>query len=431
MGRRPTNNPRQIPSKACGCPACTIKFRPGTRPTTRDCIGSWQYRYTGPNGRPRSLNRATYEQAVADGEKARVEIRAGTWIDPKRSDLTLEQWWIKWEPNLRGGPGRIRNLRGYWRNHIQPRFGRTALRAITYLEVQTWVNSLRGHLDPSTVRSVLGLLSKLLKAALLDGRVSANVCAGVELPSPKKRSPEDRRPPSYAQLWLIRQQLPAHYHALQILAQETGMRWGELTGLRACWVDLEHRQVKVREVLALSDDGYTLYRKECPKSEAGYRTVPLSGLACRVLRDHLAIRQPAATRSGTSDGMHPEELVFVARRQKLRGVPHLTPVSVKTFNATWHRACEAAGVLRVTVKKRKGRPYREFWPTWHSQRHAFASRLHDRGVPEAVTQEILGHERAGAVTWLYTHAAADVAGQVQAAMDDWKQRSRGRLRLVS
>jgi hypothetical protein len=41
-------------------------------------------------------------------------------------------------------------------------------------------------------------------------------------------------------------------------------------------------------------------------------------------------------------------------------------------------------------------------------------------VPEVITQEILGHERAGEVTWIYTHAAADYAGQVLAALDDGK-----------
>lgn len=431
MGRRPTNNPRQIPSKACGCPACTTKYRPGAKPTSRDCIGSWQYRYTAPDGRPRALNRDTYDAAVADGEKAKVEIRQGTWIDPKRADLTLEQWWTKWRPNLNGGATHHITMESFWKNHVHPAFGRYPLPAIGYLEIQTWVTALskQAGLGPASVRKAFMVLNTLLKAALRDRRIPFNPAEGVKLPAPRRKSPEDKRPPTYAQLWLIRQKLPTHHHALQILAQETGLRWGELTDLRACWVDLDKRVIHVREVF--TREHWDVVRKEYPKSEAGYRTVPLTGLAYRVLQDHLAERQPSWTKSSPEDGMHPEELVFIARTRKWKGQPVTLPLKEYVFNKAWQRACEAAGVQRVRVRKLSGgRTRRECWPTWHDQRHTFASRLHERGVPEAVVQEILGHERGGAVTWLYTHAGKDPAGQLAAAMADWKARGSRRLRLV-
>ncbi|MEU2468588.1 tyrosine-type recombinase/integrase [Streptomyces sp. NPDC012486] len=75
----------------------------------------------------------------------------------------------------------------------------------------------------------------------------------------------------------------------------------------------------------------------------------------------------------------------------------------------------------VTGRTRKVQQERtEWWPAFHDQRHSFTSRLHERGVPEIIAQEILGHERAGKVTWLYTHAAADYAGQVLAALEEKK-----------
>jgi integrase len=432
MGRRPTNNPRQMPSRACGCPVCTEKFRPGTKPKSKDCIGSWQYRYTKPDGKGTSLNRDSYDEAVADGEKARVEIRAGTWIDPKRSSITLTRWWGMWRPNLGGGESHQVLMESLWRNHVQPRFGGYPLNAHSWLEIQTWVNELgpKSGLDPESARKAFNLLDMLLSAALWDRRIPFNPADGVKLPPPKKKSKDERRPPTFAQLWRIRQQLPDHYHALQILAQETGLRWGELTGLRAWCVDLDNRCIHVGEVLVRVRG--KVKRKKFPKSDAGERTVPLTGLACRVLKDHLATRQPAMTHSKVEDGMHAEELVFVARYQTRKGEPHLIPLTESTFWKTWNRACERSGVQRVTEKKLpNGKVRCDFWPTFHDQRHAFASRLHDRGVPEAIAQEILGHERAGKVTWLYMHAAPDYAGQVLAAMDDWKHRGRSRLKLVS
>lgn len=435
MGRRPTNNPRQIPSRACGCPVCTAKFGPSAKPTAKECIGSWQYRFTGPDGHGRSLNRDDYDTAVADGEKARVEIRAGTWIDPKRSSITLGRWWDMMQPNLRGGEGNRVLQESLWRNHVGKRFGGYPLPSIAWLEVQSWVNALgpESGLDPESARKAFHLLRFLLQAALRDRRIPFDPTQGVKLPPPKKLSKDERRPPTYTQLWLIRQQLPGHYHALQIIAQETGLRWGELTGLRAHQVDFDRRVIHVQEVLVRVRG--KAKRKAFPKSDAGERTVPLSKLACRVLQDHFATRKPATTRSAIEDGMHPEELVFVARYQTRLGGPHLMPLQEQTFWKTWNTACLRAGVQRVTVKKLPGgRERRQFWPTVHDQRDAYASKLHAMGVPEAIVQEILGHERAGKVTWLYTHAAANYAEQVRVAMDDWgRQRKppRARLRLVS
>lgn len=435
MGRRPTNNPRQMPSRACGCAVCTAKFKPGTKPTAKECTGSWQYRFTGPDGKGTSLNRATYDQAVNDGEKARVEIRSGTWIDPKRSGITLGRWWDMMQPNLRGGEGNVVLQESLWRNHVGKKFRGYPLNTIAWLEIQTWVNTLgpEGGLDPESVRKAYHLLRYLMTAALLDRRIPFNPAQSIKLPAPKKLSKDERRPPTYAQLWLIRQQLPEHYHALQILAQETGLRWGELTGLRAHQVDFDKRVLYVQEVLVRVRG--KAKRKAFPKSDAGERTVPLSKLAWRVLEDHFAARKPALTRSAIADGMHPEELVFIARYQTRGGEAHLMPLQEQTFWKTWNSACARAGVQRVSVKELpNGKVRRQFWPTVHDQRDAFASRLHAMGVPEAIVQEILGHERAGKITWLYTHAAANYAEQVKVAMDDWGQRRkppRAKLKLVS
>ncbi|CAM5384443.1 tyrosine-type recombinase/integrase [Streptomyces californicus] len=81
---------------------------------------------------------------------------------------------------------------------------------------------------------------------------------------------------------------------------------------------------------------------------------------------------------------------------------------------TWVEEVEDPDTGRMKKEERKRT---DWWPDFHDQRHTFASKLHALGVPEAIAQEILGHERAGEVTWLYTHASADYAGQVLAALE--------------
>ncbi|MEV4335710.1 tyrosine-type recombinase/integrase [Streptomyces sp. NPDC049590] len=464
---RATNNPRPNPSTRCGCPVC-MKRHPGQRPATDEHTGSWEARYTDTSGKERSKTRPTYDEAVAFLEQTRTELRQRTWIDPARGEITLSAWWKLWWPTQTRGELRIENwtqaqLRdeGMWRNHIAPRLGSYRLYELAWLEIQTWVNGLHdengGPLAASSVTKCFQVLDRMLEDAKRDRRLPFNPAEGVKLPQIRKKHPEDRRPPSYAQLWLIRQKLPEYFHNLLIVAQETGLRWQELAGLRWCNVDFEGRRIHVREVLI--EPRGKIKRKAYPKSDAGLRTVPMTGLAARALRE-LWAAEPGASRavSEPKDGLCEDELVFHGRNKVRRGSrkdggegePYRAPLRRSAFRRVWIAAIQAAGVARKTVRvvsamrwdDEAGRfrsveeERADWWPDFHHIRHAFASRLHDRGVPEVITQEILGHERAGEVTWVYTHAAADYAGQVLAALEESKpgtpaQRRRRRLQVVT
>nr|WP_240678877.1 tyrosine-type recombinase/integrase [Streptomyces sp. SID4937] len=253
-----------------------------------------------------------------------------------------------------------------------------------------------------------------------------------------------------------------YLQALLIVAQETGLRFQELAGLRWCRVDLENRRLHVREVLV--EPRGKIKRKAYPKSDAGLRTVPITGLAARVLRelwaDEAAEGTPSLAVSEPSDGLCEDELVFHGRNEVRRGTKKATgegeryraPLRRNSVRRPWTTAIEAAGVARKTVRevavqktdpgtgrKRSVKEERtDWWPVFSDTRDAFASRLHAIGVPEVIAQEILGHERGGKVTWIYTHAAADYAGQVLAALEDGKPGARTpgagrgrRLRVVA
>ncbi|MFC7869691.1 tyrosine-type recombinase/integrase [[Kitasatospora] papulosa] len=452
-------NPRPNPSMRCGCPPCLAKY-PGDRPPTDEHTGSWEARYTDPQGKGRSKNWPTETKAIEFLEQTRTEMRQRTWLDPARSEITLCAWHRLWWPTQTGEETTLdRDSRSY-RNHIEPHFGSLRLYEFSWLGIQTWVNGLHdangGPLAASSVVKVFQILDRMLEAAKRDRRLPYNPAEGIKLPTVKKKHPEDRRPPSYAQLWLIRAALPDYMHTLQIVAQETGLRWGELAGLRWCNVDLVRRVIHVREVL--TEVRGRIKRKVYPKSDAGLRTVPITGLALRVLRELLADEPDASTnRSEPDDGLCVNELVFHGRNKVRRGSkrpgvaegePYRAPLRRSAFRRLWTKALEDSGVGRkktrkVTVEKTDATTGRarkvveertEWWPAFHDQRHSFASRLHDRGVPEVIAQEILGHERAGKVTWLYTHAAADYAGQVLAALEEKKPGRTGSkkpLRLVA
>lgn len=431
MGRKPTNNPRQLPIRSCGCPTCTAKFRPGTKATRRDCTAAWQYRYTTPGGKETSLTRDTYKQAVADGQAAATRVREGTWVDPMRGRLTLNGLRAIYTPLRKVADNTEFRDDNQWGVHIEPHFGSWKLAEISHEEIQAWVNSLEAKLAASSIIKVFQILDKMLAFAMRTKRIPFNPADGIILPTVHAKHPEDVRPPTYAQLRLLRRRLPKYIRAFQIVAQETGLRWGELVGLRRCWVDLDAGLVQVREVII--DVNGRLSRKAYPKEDASMRTVPLTPLARRVLALHLAYEKPATTTSTIADGMHAEELVFRSRnRRNAEGELYRAPMRRASFGRTWNKAAEEAGIARLTVRTLDdGTTRTDHWPHFHDQRHTVASHLADMGVPEVIVQELLGHKRASAVTWLYTHAAADAAEQVLAAFAD-RHRGQGRhLRVVA
>jgi len=295
------------------------------------------------------------------------------------------------------------------------------------MEIQTWLTTeVKGY---ATQVKVLQLLRMLLADAVRDNkRIPYNPCAEVRVTAaaPAKH-PDALKPPTREQYALIRQHLPEYYRPLAVFLEETGMRWGEATALRRCHVDLGAAIVKVMEVVI--DDHGVLKRQGAPKTEAGFRLVPLTPAAADAVEAMIEQWNPAATESAVEDGMHPEELIFRGpmagttkridgRESTVGGV-----LNRNNFRRLWIPAIKDAGLARRVKNEETGRL--EYWPRVHDYRHALATRLHAEGVSEKDVQLVLGQKRGGKVTWLYTHGSDEALATVLDAMQ-----GRPRLRSV-
>ncbi|MFE3326816.1 tyrosine recombinase XerC [Streptomyces sp. NPDC059176] len=331
--------------------------------------------------------------------------------------MKLADWYAKWWPAQRGSETTLQRNESAWVNHVEPHFGGWPLMTIGHLDVDEWIGKLTKKTGVPTIIKAFQMLDRMLSAAVRDRRLAHNPCDGIKLPKVPAKHPDDEMPPTYDQLADIRSHFPEHYHPLLIVAEETGLRWGELAGLRRCWVNLKAGTIQVRETI-IEVHG-SPKRKAYPKSAAGNRTVPLSDRAAHVLKAHLAAHPAEHSRTSPSSGMHAEELVFRGPNagKRVKGRPVFEGILKRNnVRRLWVPAIQKAGVAREVVDEVTGRT--EYWPHFHDIRHAFASRLHAAGVSEADAQRILGHERGGKVTWLYTHAGADSLDKVRSALGD-------------
>ncbi|MEU6279794.1 tyrosine-type recombinase/integrase [Streptomyces sp. NPDC047028] len=423
MPRRATNNPRQLRSKSCGCKLCLEAYPPGEhgeRKARRDCIGSWQARYRDTDGRQKAKNFPKAKDANAFLDKVRESVRSGTYLDPKRGEMTVAAWWDEWWPGHEPVRPTTRNRKlGLWTCHLEPKWGGRKLASIRTTEVQAWMRTeVKGHATQIKVRE---LFRALMRDAVVDERIARNPVDGVSVTATATaKHPDELRPPTEEQYAAIREAIPNWYKPLVDFAHETGMRWGELIGLRACYLDLEEQTAEVRHILV--DDRGTIVRQQMPKTVAGYRTVPLTTLAVEAAQLMLERLPASGAMTAVKDGLCPEELVF---RGPMAGEARLLKGEKVTLDGVlrgnnfrrriWIPAIKEVGLARLIKDPETGRE--EYWPRMHDYRHALASRLHARGVSEKDVQLMLGQERGGRVTWLYTHGSEGAADRVRAALE--------------
>ena len=207
----------------------------------------------------------------------------GRWV------RLLEDYAWQWLASRLGRSGaplrpRVRELyEGELRLHILPTLGRIPLSRLRPTTVRTWYASLVGRgPGASTAAKCYRLLRAILNTAVDDGLLAANPCtirgAGAEKAA-------ERKLPTLEQVFELGDAVKPRYRALVLAAAFSGLRRGELFGLRRAHVDVDRGTVTVelqRQQLARGE-----HIVGPPKSDAGMRTVALPPEAFEPLAVHL------------------------------------------------------------------------------------------------------------------------------------------------
>jgi len=274
-------------------------------------------------------------------------------------------------------PKTYKDYEGLTRVHIVPALGHVKLKNLTSLHVQSFYGfKMKSGLSKRTVEYIHTVLHAALKQAVRWELVPRNVTDSVDPPRPEK---EER--PTFT-LELARIFLEAaredRFEALYVLAVQTGMRRGELFGLRWDDVDLEQGWLHVKQ--ALAPDGKSF---NAPKTAKGRRKIRLTPVAVEALRRHKVAQNEERLRQGSSWRDH--GLVFCSSVG--------TPMSPDNFVKRSYKP----------LLKRTGLPQIRF----HDLRHTFASLMMPNEHPKII-QEMLGHSRISTTLDIYSHLSQDM-----------------------
>lgn len=245
--------------------------------------GRWEARYRSDAGKEHSRRFPTRREADAFLSRIDAAQQRGDWVDPAGGRVRLDdlvERWRETEVSLR--PSSRARDESYLRNHVLPTFGSVPIGRINNLDIRRWVADLtNAGLAPATVQKAHQTLAKVLRFGVDTGLLIRNPSDRVPLPRVERKEMRVLTPLEIDHLAAT---INPRYSALVIFGAYSGLRLGELAGLRRDRLELLRRQVRVNEI-AVEVRGQVFYGP--PKTRAGNRVVPLPGFVIETLTRHL------------------------------------------------------------------------------------------------------------------------------------------------
>jgi integrase len=277
-------------------------------------------------------------------------------------------------------------------NHAKPTLGRVKLKNLGAMHLQRLYREKQdAGLSPSTVLKLHHILHKALSQAVKWDLIPRDPADAVKAPTPTPKemhplcSEEARR--------LLEAAKGNRLEALYVLAVTTGMRRGELLGLKWSDVDIENARLSIRRTLTRIENGKRVALGDT-KNRKSRRTVRLTQRATEALRSHLERQLGEIEAAGDLYG--DQGLVFTTEAG--------TPINPSNL-----RQRSFAPLL---IKA--GLPHIRF----HDLRHTCATLLLSKGVHPKFVQELLGHATIAITLDTYSHVMPGMGDHTATAMED-------------
>ena len=230
-------------------------------------------------------------------------------------------------------------------------------------------------LSAKTVRNIHQIISSALKLAVEQRLIAHNPADGCALPKAERK--EMQTLPVEQLTSFLREAKDSGVYELYYLDLATGLRRGELLGLKWTDVDLDRGVLKIQRAISRQNGKVV----EAPlKTKNAYRTLPLSADAIDVLMQQ-------RRKTGNSEWVFPS--------------PTGGPMSPDSVLHMLHRVLKRAGLPKVR---------------FHDLRHTFATLALQNGVDIKTVSGMLGHFSAGFTLDTYAHVTTSAKREAAKTM---------------
>lgn len=334
------------------------------------------------------------EATLATILSARID---GSYVEPSRMTVggfLVDAWLPAIQSSIR--PSTFESYRINIERHIVPGLGAIRLQSLTAAHVNGFYAQLltngrsdgKGGLAPNTVKHIHTALRKALGDALRWSYVSRNVAVAANPPKASDTRREMKAWTAEELRTFLESVAEDRLYAAWLLAASTGMRRGEVLGLRWSDLDLDRASIGVRQALVQVGKELTF---SSPKTARGCRSVALDPTTVSALRDHR--KRQVAEMLALGGGYQDNGLVFCEVDGK--------PLRPDSFSKRFDRAVRDASVPKIRL---------------HDLRHTHATLALQAGVHPKVVSERLGHATVSFTLDVYSHAVKGMQSDAAAVV---------------
>jgi integrase len=324
----------------------------------------------------------TKKEAEAACAELLNQLNKGYYIEASNQTLGeyLEEW-LNDYAKTKVKPSTFKNYRNAVYGRIIPELGKIRLKELKLHHGQKFVNMLvKEGKRPSYVVGLYRILHVALEQAVKLEKIPRNPFDGVECPSLKREKKktwtveEAKRFLQFAKL-----DSPIYYMAF-LIAIHTGMRKGEVLGLRWQDIDFERKRLSVTQSLVKVQGKYIISDL---KTTSSNRVITLDDVLLSELKKHKALQNQQKLLLG--GGYKDLDLVCANEFGD-----YLSP---STINHKMAQICEKAQVPKIR---------------FHDLRHTHATWLLQLGENVKVVSERLGHSSTTITLDVYSHVTPDM-----------------------
>ena len=259
---------------------------------------------------------------------------------------------------------------GYYERYIENKLGKIKCNQLTQENLQEFIDCLSTKLSPKTVELIFSFLKCSLICTLKNSSFTSNSVFDVKMP---KKNRNDIYPLTMQEQKKLEQAIYSSKNENSIgilLCLYTGIRIGELCGLKWEDVDLDSKTINIRRTVqrikTSSEDRKTKLILTTPKSSSSKRKIPIQGFLADILKEH--------------QQKHSENEFVFENKSGMR--------EPRYFQYLFKSLLKESDIRNVN---------------FHITRHTFATRALESGFDIKTLSEVLGHSSPAITLNKYSH----------------------------
>ena len=331
---------------------------------------------------------SVYADTITDTKRLMRELRYklehGLFVESNR--ITLNGWFKTWLIEYKQNQVKLGTYIAYERYYnsiVKKRLGNKNIADIRGQHIQQFYNELvKAGYALSSIKIVAAVLSGCFKQALKNGMIERDPIKLAELPRQKGKSTRKVMTKEQQDLFMEYAKKSYLYNFFAVMLR-TGLRGGELRGLRYSDIDKNKRVIRIQRTLKY-EAGHG-YFEDTPKTRTSTRDIPLTAAL--------------------------EELLDTQRNYWGFKVVKMKQYLFCTEKGLPLGRERVQGEIDRTIKRIQAAGYEFNHITPHVFRHTFATRAIEAGMQPQVLKTILGHSSLAMTMDLYSHVLPDTKAE--------------------